>query len=50
MLQRKQNFFGNYVNHFSLKIFIINKNLLLKLKEVYHQVKYQLQIFKIIIL
>ena len=35
MLQTKRKMFGNYANPFSLKkVFIINRNLLLKLKEV----------------
>ena len=35
MLKTKGNIFGNYAKLFSLKkVFIINRNLLLKLKEV----------------
>ena len=61
MLQKNRTIFGNYAKLFSLKnffhyqqkklktLFIMNRNLLLKLKEMKHKVKQQLQVFSIII-
>ena len=44
--QIKRKIFENYAHLFSLeKVFIINKNVLLELEEVYNQVQKQLRIF-----
>ena len=45
---KNQKICGNHANLFSLKkVFIINRNLLLKLKKVQYQVNQQLQIISI---